>query len=48
MARSHEEAGAELARAGAPAVLLQMVALDPVPRTQVGGIRHSGTYPSNG
>lgn len=31
-----EEAGAELAQAGAPAVLLQMVAVEPMPRTQVG------------
>lgn len=35
LARSSEEAGAELAQAGAPAVLLQMVAIDPLPPTQV-------------
>lgn len=36
LARSGEEAGAELAQAGAPTVLLQMVAIEPLPRTQVG------------
>jgi hypothetical protein len=35
LARSSEEAGAELAQAAVPSVLLQMVALDPLPRTQV-------------
>lgn len=42
MARSSEAAGAELAHAGAPAVLLQMVALEPVPRTQVGRLTVAG------
>lgn len=44
MARSSEAAGAELAQAGAPAVLLQMVAVEPMPRTQVG--RGGGRTPS--
>lgn len=35
LARGSEGAGNELAQAGAPAVLLQLVALDPLPRTQV-------------
>jgi hypothetical protein len=35
LARSSEGAGAELAQAGAPAVLLQMVAAEPLPQTQV-------------
>lgn len=36
LARSHEAAGSELAQAGAPATLLQLVAIEPLPRTQVG------------
>jgi len=36
LARSHEAAGSELAQAGAPATLLQLVAVEPLPRTQVG------------
>lgn len=35
LARSSEDAGAELAQARTPAVLLQMVAVEPLPRTQV-------------
>lgn len=44
LARSSEDAGAELAQARTPAVLLQMVAVEPLPRTQVCNVSSMGPF----